>query len=479
LISKGIGSLFSAPFQNKGAFFLDNQQTSDKSFYFSTRDLLIMAVLAALGGVTSTYVNTIGNATQAALGFPGATQWAAGLHTIWIVLAMGILNKTGTGTLIGLVKGTVELMSGNTHGVIILLVNLVAGLLVDFGFIIFRDKRNIAPYLAAGALSAGSNVIVFQLFATLPANIIAMSAILILTLVAAISGVIFSGIAPFYLIRTLIKANVIKRPISHSPNRKLGWLILSGVFIIAILLAAFLRSTLRGPATIWISGAISNPYEFPNQEHTIEPVIRQMLYRGVQTEYFGYPLSEVVDYAQPSLNADSLLIEASDGYKFLISLDELNFNPNLLIVQQGQGQNAAFDLVGPESSKAWVRNVIKIMVAETRGLTIQTASGKSFTFNPDDWLADMDSTEVSLPTGSQKLQGVPLWKVIESSESEANPVTISVLTDQDSTTYDWQAINGDDSLRIFTVISDEGFQYALGTMSGEVQLYPLTRIEVE
>jgi hypothetical protein len=91
----------------------------------------------------------------------------------------------------------------------------------------------------------------------------------------------------------------------------------------------------------------------------------------------------------------------------------------------------------------------------------------------------MDSTEVSLPTGSQKLQGVPLWKVIESSESEANPVTISVLTDQDSTTYDWQAINGDDSLRIFTVISDEGFQYALGTMSGEVQLYPLTRIEVE
>ena len=91
----------------------------------------------------------------------------------------------------------------------------------------------------------------------------------------------------------------------------------------------------------------------------------------------------------------------------------------------------------------------------------------------------MDSTQVALPTGSQKLQGVPLWKVIDSIESDPNFATIKAFTDQDSRSYDWTAIQTDDSLRIFTVISEAGFQYALGTMSGEVHLFPVIRIEVE
>ncbi len=97
-----------------------NTKASNK-FYFSTRDLLIMAVLAALGGVASTYINTLSDAVQAVLGFPGATQWAAGLHVIWIVLAFAITGKPGTGTLTGILKGGVELLSGNSHGIIILL----------------------------------------------------------------------------------------------------------------------------------------------------------------------------------------------------------------------------------------------------------------------------------------------------------------------------------------------------------------------
>ncbi|MFU8826284.1 MAG: ECF transporter S component [Brevefilum sp.] len=458
---------------------MSSDQSTQKPFYFSTRDLLIMAVLAALGGVSSTYVNAIGNATRAALGFPGATQWAAGLHTIWIVLAMGILNKTGAGTVMGLVKGMVELMSGNTHGVIILLVNLVAGLLVDFGFLIFRNKRSLAPFLVAGSLSAASNVIVFQLFATLPANILAMSAILILTVVAGISGLIFSGLAPFYLLKALIKANVVKRPAIEPQNRRLGWYIVSGVFILAILLTIYLQSALRGTATIQISGAVGNAYEFPQQSFSPELITQQMPYRGIPTEYTGYPLLALIEHAQPAPGADMLLIEATDGYAFLISFDELFSNPNILVVQSGQGQNASFDLVGPESSKAWVRNVSAITVSATQGLQIQGASGELFTFEPDEWLADMDSTTIALPTGPQKLQGVPLWKVIQSLPNDETGGTIAVFSAQDSQSYAWETINGDDGLRIFTVIGEEGFQFALGRMSGEAHLYPMVRIEVE
>ena len=449
-----------------------------KSIYFSTRDLLIMAVLAALGGVTSTYVNTIGDATQAALGFPGATQWAAGFHTIWIVLAMGILRKTGAGTVMGILKGSVELMSGNTHGVIILLVNLVAGLLVDFGFFIFRNKRSLAPYLVAGGLSAGSNVIVFQLFATLPTNILALSAILILTLVATLSGIIISGLTAFFLVNALIKANVIRLPEKRIQNHKIGWYILGGVSILAVLLTVYLQFALKGSPTIQISGAVENPYEFPNQSFHPVRVTRHMDYRGVQTEYTGYPLLDLIRYAQPSSSADTLLIEASDGYAFLVNFEELNKNPNILMVQQGRGENVTYDLVGPISSKAWVRNVVEITISMTQGLQIQLFGEEAFIFGPDDWLSDMDSTQVLLPAGPEKLQGVPLWKIIAPLVDNEGQLVINVHADQETRTFAWQDIDGDQNLRIFTVIGEEGFTFALGTMSGDVFIYPIAWIEV-
>jgi ABC-type thiamin/hydroxymethylpyrimidine transport system permease subunit len=470
--------VYSAPFK-RSFFILTKEFSSTKAFYFSTRDLLIMAVLAALGGVTSTYVNTIGNATQAALGFPGATQWAAGLHTIWIVLAMGILRKTGSGTMMGILKGAVELMSGNSHGVIILLINLVAGMLVDFGFFIFRDKRSIAPYLVAGALSAGSNVIIFQLFATLPANIVAMSAILILTIVATVSGVIFSGIAPFFLVNTLVKANVVKLPEKSFHNRKVGWFILAGVLVLTALLTVYLRSSLKGSPKVTISGAVEMPYEFSLHEFSFDLVEQQMEYRGLMTEYSGYPLLEVIEFAQPSHAADTLLIEASDGYAFLISFDELINNPNILLVPQGHGKNASFDVVGPESSKAWVRNVVELTVSLSNGLSIQTPAGEIFSFDPDDWLFEMDSTQVTLPSGSQKLQGVPLWKIVEPLVKDPGQTMIHLVAEVETRTYPWLEIKNDDQLRIFTVIEESGVSFALGTMSGELFLYPLVGIEVE
>ena len=453
--------------------------SSTKAYYFSTRDLLIMAVLAALGGVSSTYINTIGDASQAALGFPGATQWAAGLHTIWIVLAMGILRKTGSGTVMGILKGGVELMNGNSHGVIILLINLIAGLMVDFGFFIFRDKRSIAPYLVAGALSAGSNVIVFQLFATLPANIVAMSAILILTVVAAISGVIFSGFAPFYLVNTLVKANVVKLPEKPTQSRKVGWAILSGVLALAVLLTIFLRTSLRGTHTITIAGDVANPYEFPSPNFSPELVTRQMEYRGLPSEYNGYPLWIVIDHGQPAPAANTLLIEAADGYAFLISIDELKTNPNILVVQQGRGKNATFDIVGPESSKAWVRNVVELTLSITQTLTIQAPNGEILSFNPDDWLLEMDSTQVILPSGSQKLQGVPVWKIVEPLVIDQGQTMIHLKAEAETRTYPWIEIKDDDQLRIFTVIEESGVSFALGTMTGELYLYPLIAVEVE
>jgi len=86
-----------SPLGRAPAFLLEASGTVQRKrrYYFPTRDLLMMAVLAALGGIASTYIQTLANALHAALGFPGATQVLAGLHVIWIVLAVGLTGKEG------------------------------------------------------------------------------------------------------------------------------------------------------------------------------------------------------------------------------------------------------------------------------------------------------------------------------------------------------------------------------------------------
>jgi len=438
-----------------------------------------MAVLSALGGVASTYINTLSDTVHAILGFPGASQWAAGLHVIWIVLAMGIVRKTGTGTATGILKGAVELMSGSTHGIIILLVNLVAGLLVDAGFLLVRKKNSITPFLIAGGFASASNVLVFQLFATLPSNLLAVGAILFLMIIAMVSGVVFAGIVPYHLIKSLIKANVVKMPVFEDENQKIRWYFLAGILILAVLLTAYLQTTLKGSATIEIAGAVENPYKFPDDTFKPDPETRQMLYRDVNTEYIGFPLLLLVKNAQPLPSADTLLIEASDGYSFLISFEELETNPNILLVQQGRGKDLSFDIVGPTSSKAWVRNVVRLTVFASQGLPIKLPGGEVNTFLPDEWLEEMDSTQIALPTGSEKLQGVPLWKILTPFIPDSSQPTIIIFSDNDSQSYQWKEVLQDDMLRVFTVISEEGYQFALANMSGEVYLFPVTEIEVQ
>jgi len=464
---------------NKRSFSLSDQINTTKGFYFSTRDLLVMAVLAALGGVTSTYVNAISDAVHAALGFAGGSQWAAGLHVIWIVLAMGILKKSGVGTLTGILKGVVELMSGNSHGVIILLVDLVAGMLVDFGFLLFRQKRHLLPYLVGGGLATASNVLVFQLFATIPINILGLTAIFILLFVALISGIIFAGFLPYLLVNALAKAGVVKAPEQPLYGRKIGWYILLGFLVIAILVFVFLKISFQGPDAITIDGAVETPYEYSDKTLERNPVTREMDANGVMSEYSGFSLSEIINHANPHPNADMLLIEATDGYAFLISFDELTENENILLVKQGKGNDASFNVVGPESSKAWVRNVSNLTVIISEGLTIVYPSGAKSNFDPDEWKTDMDSSQVDLPGGSKKLQGVPVWKIIDQNLDGEDPTSVIFKSLDDALTLEWSKFEGNDDLRVFTVIEEEGIAYALAEMSGNVLIYPFLEIIID
>ena len=112
----------------------------------------------------SAYVGYLAHLINHLFGVPfGAGQVAAGLHIYWLVLIFLIVRKSGTPTLAGLIKGIVELFSGGSHGIIIIGVSLIQGLILDL-VLPFDRLRDFKPNIAiAAGLSSCSNVIIFQL----------------------------------------------------------------------------------------------------------------------------------------------------------------------------------------------------------------------------------------------------------------------------------------------------------------------------
>ncbi len=451
-----------------------------KRYYFSTRDLLILAALAALGGVTGTYINAIGDVFQSVLGFAGTNQWAAGLHVLWLTLAVGLTGKPGSGTVAGILKGAVEFLSGNTHGLLVVLIDVIAGLLVDLGFLPFRDKDSLPAYGLAGGLASASNVLVFQLFAALPADMLAYGAMLLVAVVAGASGVLFAGFLGRALVNALRRAGVVKdRPVLRG-NGRLYPAFLAIVALLAAGMGLYLRQALRGPANVRIDGAVAVAYEYPRAHSDVAAVTAEATLRNVTTRYKGTPVRELVARAQPQAGASLLLITGSDGYAFFVSMDEVQQNESILLVASGQGDKAAYDLVGPENAKAWVRGVAALTVIAPAPLPIGGALENPGAYDPDAWQFEMDSTQLDVGAGAHKYQGAPLGRVLEAMglQAEAQQVVLQAADGGEDVTLDLAQVLGDDDLRLFTIIGDGEVSYAAARMDGTVLVPHLAAIEL-
>ena len=447
-------------------------------YYFSTRDLFMMAALAALGGITSTYINAFGDLVQSAVGFAGTTQWAAGLHVLWLVLAVGFVGKPGAGTVTGIFKGAVELLTGNTHGLLVVFVDIVAGVLVDLGFLPFKNKQSITPFLLAGGLGAASNVFVFQLFASLPADILAYGAILLVGLVAFLSGVLFAGILGYILLNALRKAGVVKDQEPKQIKRSTLIAFISVAVVLVVSLGVYLRTTLKGPATVYIGGAVENPYDFPLENDDIEQIEAEATLRDVKTRYQGYPIEVLISRANPVTDAQLLLFRAPDGYAFFITMDELKTNESLLLSPSGNRDEPSYNIVGPLNSKAWVRNVSEAIVISLATLEIKGELNTPGVYNPTEWQFQMDSTVLDVGYGPNKYQGAPLGIVLQTMEASPNTTTVILSNGETRVELPVGDIIGNDDIRIFSIMSEDKMSFALATMGGKVILANLNSIEV-
>ncbi|HDP97270.1 MAG TPA: hypothetical protein ENN25_06240, partial [Euryarchaeota archaeon] len=323
-------------------------ELTKRKYYFSTKDLAIIALLSALGGALSTYVGYLGNLVNHVIGVPfGAGQFLAGLHIIWIMLVLGITKKKGTGILAGFLKGTIELFLGGTHGVVIVIVSSVQGLLADVFLFSDRAKeqRSFVRYSVAGGISAASNVVIFQIFffAGVPVLLIVM-----LSMLAFASGIIFGGLLTIQLLESLEGSGVVpsrngiivdqpkgdydRTQGAHALRRRRIAVISSVMFLGLFTIGGAYYFTsvysLPGNDTVEIYGHVENSYDFyygdlSEHEVTINAELIGSVTYVSPRNYTGIPLSIVVGVANPLDGSESVVVSANDGYSAVFQLSDI------------------------------------------------------------------------------------------------------------------------------------------------------------
>ena len=180
-------------------------------YFFSVHETLIMAALAALGGVSGAAVSNVRAALHTFVVLPGGIgmQFLAGIHVVWLVLAVGLVRKPGAATITCLLQGGVEVLSGSPHGVLVLVYTGLAGLCVDLAWILLGRRDHLVVYVIVGALGTATNALVIPFLTSFSyGKHGVVVAVLILAGVALVSGAVLAGLLGWWLLRILRMAGV-------------------------------------------------------------------------------------------------------------------------------------------------------------------------------------------------------------------------------------------------------------------------------
>jgi ABC-type thiamin/hydroxymethylpyrimidine transport system permease subunit len=335
------------------------------------RDLVLVALLSAVGGVLSTYVGYIGNLINRLFGVPfGAGQLIAGVHVIWPLLARVLIGRFGSGTMTGILKGLVEFLSGGTHGVVILLVSAVQGIFVDVGMSTASRQRLDVMMLTGGVASA-SNVFVFQAlyFSGVP-----WSFILGMAALAFVSGLFFGGFLAWDLHALLRESNLVARQGAVDsrrprPKKLLRSHLLTLLVVVAALAGAAyyylqVADPFSSPDAVSIQGSVSAPYTYrPATWEGDVVTVRAEMQGSITTiparDYTGPLLRDVLLRAAPHEDASSVRVIASDGYEVQLVWSEIMADERILLtVEEGTVRLVAAAYEG----SFWVQRVSRLVV---------------------------------------------------------------------------------------------------------------------
>jgi len=335
---------------------------------FGVRDLVLIALLAAVGGVLSAYVGYLGNLINRLFGVPfGAGQLIAGLHIVWPLLARSLVGRFGAGTLTGVTKGLVEFLAGGTHGVVIVLVSLVEGLLVDLGMGISR-RQGLALTMLAGAVASTSNVFIFQ---AIYFSGVSLTFIFVMAGLSFASGAFFGGYLAWDLKRLLAASRLLPQTEPIASRRGISWRRhLATIGLVVALLAGGIYyyvavyDPFAVPGAASVSGAVEEPYTFEfgawdGEIHTVTAELRGSVSYVPPTDYSGVVVRDILKRARPTSEATRLRVIADDGYEASFDLSAAMVDVELLLALDGESLRlvaVAYD------GGFWVQRVRRLVV---------------------------------------------------------------------------------------------------------------------
>ncbi len=345
----------------------------------STRDIVTIAILASLGGALSTFVGYLGNLINLSLGVPfGAGQFMAGLHVFWLVLIRVIVPKRGVGTAGGLLKGMIEMFTGSTHGIVIVVVSLIQGFVVDISASAAgstenpADSSRITWWLGAGVSSA-VNVIILQLFYFTGAPFLY---IFVISILALCSGIIFAGYFAWETLEFLNDAGTIsgfqstKPVIENSTPKSVAYRNLPAIAFVLFLTVGSLYYTTNianvfaDPYSCEVRGFVDNPFsftleDFPGSEVTIEAELIGAYTHIPPANYTGLLISTILQQASVQSGATGLQIIARDGYSIFLDIADVMIDSELLLTRSDDG---LWLIAENYDGSMWVRQVILLQV---------------------------------------------------------------------------------------------------------------------
>ncbi len=347
---------------------------SSSAYYFSTRDLVTIAVLSALGGALSTFIGYLGLLLNSAIGTPfGAGQFLSGLHVFWILLTAGLIRKTGAATATALLKGFVEFFTGSTHGILVVFVSLIQGLIIDIGFFATGQQDSLPLWSIIAGFAAASNVLIFQLFFFSGAPLIFLALLVILSFS---SGIIFGGYFGHATTHLVLESQIYRSNNAGNPQmpkgsiwRRLGPYRLSAlVFLIAIafgasLYAVFVWQPVLDPLSCEVVGQVAQPLQFSyftygDNEVTIEAELVGSVTHIPPRNYTGIPLIAILADAHPLESATTLQVISSDGYSATFSLEDVLNDSEIIIVVEDGLRLVAKNYPG----WYWVQKVVSLVI---------------------------------------------------------------------------------------------------------------------
>lgn len=175
---------------------------------YSTRDIVIIAVIAAIAGVVNTGLGNVWYLANSSLGpmggalLQGTFMWA-------YILVMWLVRKPGAAIILGIIETSVEILLGNAAGVGTLGWGLTQGLGVEVVMAIagYRNFGLIAAMMAGAGASQFGTIWTSILYGWDPST---AKDVWMAMPINLISGLVFSGVVGYYLAMALAKTGLIR-----------------------------------------------------------------------------------------------------------------------------------------------------------------------------------------------------------------------------------------------------------------------------